>query len=432
MELSALYQIFRECTAVTTDSRNCPVDSLFIALKGESFNGNAFAAKALEAGCKYVVVDEPQYAPEGDKRFILVDDCLRTLQQLANYHRRQLGTRVIGITGTNGKTTTKELISAVLSQSYNVLYTQGNLNNHIGVPLTLLRLKPEHDLAVIEMGANHPGEIDFLTHIAEPDYGIITNVGKAHLEGFGSFEGVIRTKGELYDYLRGKENVTVFIHHDNPYLTGMSKGLKSVLYGSDESLYVYGGVTGNSPYLSFEWKAGKGGDRHEVQTQLIGEYNFPNALAAVTIGCFFGVEPQKIDKALSAYTPQNNRSQLKKTESNTLIIDAYNANPTSMMAALTNFQNMDAAHKMVILGDMRELGAESIAEHQKIVDYIKECHFEKVVLVGEQFAASLHGYQSYPDVQELIRHLQTDKPQNCMILIKGSNGIRLSSVVEYL
>lgn len=432
MELSALYQIFRECTAVTTDSRNCPIDSLFIALKGESFNGNAFAAKALEAGCKYVVVDEPQYAPEGDKRFILVDDCLRTLQQLANYHRRQLGTRVIGITGTNGKTTTKELISAVLSQSYNVLYTQGNLNNHIGVPLTLLRLKPEHDLAVIEMGANHPREIDFLTHIAEPDYGIITNVGKAHLEGFGSFEGVIRTKGELYDYLRGKENATVFIHHDNPYLTGMSKGLKSVLYGSDESLYVYGGVTGNSPYLSFEWKAGKGGDRHEVQTQLIGEYNFPNALAAVTIGCFFGVEPQKIDKALSAYTPQNNRSQLKKTESNTLIIDAYNANPTSMMAALTNFQNMDAAHKMVILGDMRELGAESVAEHQKIVDYIKECHFEKVVLVGEQFAASLHGYQSYPDVQELIRHLQTDKPQNCMILIKGSNGIRLSTVVEYL
>lgn len=432
MELSALYQIFRECTAVTTDSRNCPVDSLFIALKGESFNGNAFAAKALEAGCKYVVVDEPQYAPEGDKRFILVDDCLRTLQQLANYHRRQLGTRVIGITGTNGKTTTKELISAVLSQSYNVLYTQGNLNNHIGVPLTLLRLKPEHDLAVIEMGANHPGEIDFLTHIAEPDYGIITNVGKAHLEGFGSFEGVIRTKGELYDYLRGKENATVFIHHDNSYLTGMSKGLKSVLYGSDESLYVYGGVTGNSPYLSFEWKAGKESDRHEVQTQLIGEYNFPNALAAVTIGCFFGVEPQKIDKALSAYTPQNNRSQLKKTESNTLIIDAYNANPTSMMAALTNFQNMDAVHKMVILGDMRELGAESVAEHQKIVDYIKECHFEKVVLVGEQFAASLHGYQSYVDVQELIRDLQTNKPQNCMILIKGSNGIRLSSVVEYL
>lgn len=432
MELSALYQIFRECTAVTTDSRNCPIDSLFIALKGESFNGNAFAAKALEAGCKYVVVDEPQYAPEGDKRFILVDDCLRTLQQLANYHRRQLGTRVIGITGTNGKTTTKELISAVLSQSYKVLYTQGNLNNHIGVPLTLLRLCPEHDLAVIEMGANHPGEIDFLTHIAEPDYGIITNVGKAHLEGFGSFEGVIRTKGELYDYLRGKENATVFIHHDNPYLTGMSKGLKSVLYGSDESLYVYGGVTGNSPYLSFEWKAGKGGDRHEVQTQLIGEYNFPNALAAVTIGRFFKVEPEKIDKALSEYAPQNNRSQLKKTDSNTLIIDAYNANPTSMMAALTNFQNMDAAHKMVILGDMRELGAESVAEHQKIVDYIKECHFEKVVLVGEQFVASLHGYQSYPDVQELIRHLQTDKPQNCMILIKGSNGIRLSTVVEYL
>lgn len=432
MELSALYQIFRECSAVTTDSRNCPADSLFIALKGESFNGNAFAAKALDAGCKYVVVDEPPCVPEGDKRFILVDDCLKTLQQLANYHRRQVGTRVIGITGTNGKTTTKELISAVLSQSYNVLYTQGNLNNHLGVPLTLLRLRSEHDLAVIEMGANHPGEIDCLVHIAEPDYGLITNVGKAHLEGFGSFEGVIRTKGELYDYLRGKENATVFIHQDNSYLMNLSAGLNLIPYGSGSSLYVNGRVTGNSPYLSFEWKAGAEGERHEVQTQLIGEYNFPNALAAVTIGCFFGVEPQKIDKALSDYAPQNNRSQLKKTESNTLIIDAYNANPTSMMAALTNFHTMNAARKMLILGDMRELGAESGAEHQKVVDYIKECGFEKVIFVGGQFAACRHGYQTYPDVQQLIQRLQADKPQDYIILIKGSNGIRLSSVVEYL
>lgn len=432
MKLAALYQIFLECSVVTTDSRNCPAGSLFIALKGESFNGNVFAGKALEAGCKYVVVDEPQYAPEGDERFILVDDCLGTLQQLANYHRRQLGTRVIGITGTNGKTTTKELISAVLSQSYNVLYTQGNLNNHIGVPLTLLRLKPEHNLAVIEMGANHPGEIDFLAHIAEPDYGIITNVGKAHLEGFGSFEGVIRTKGELYDYLRNKENATVFIHHDNPYLADISAGLNLVPYGSECSLYVNGQVTGNSPCLSFEWKAGREGERHEVQTHLIGEYNFSNALAAVTIGRFFGVEPQKIDEALSEYIPQNNRSQLKKTESNTLIIDAYNANPTSMMAALTNFHAMNVPHKMLILGDMRELGVESAAEHQKIVDYIKECDFDKVLFVGDRFAACRHSYPTYPDVQELIRYLHTDKPQNCMILIKGSNGIRLSAVVEHL
>lgn len=432
MQLSDLYQIFLYCPVVTTDSRNCPAGSLFIALKGESFNGNAFAEQALKSGSAYAVIDEPQYAVEGDNRFILVDDCLKTLQQLANYHRRQLGTKVIGITGTNGKTTTKELISAVLSQSHNVLFTQGNLNNHIGVPMTLLRLKPEHDLAVIEMGANHQGEIDFLVHIAEPDYGIITNVGKAHLEGFGSFEGVIKTKGELYDYLRTKEDSILFIHHDNPYLMDIAHGLNQIPYGSENSLYINGRVTGNSPYLAFEWKAGKEGERHEVCTQLIGEYNFPNALAAVTIGRFFGVEPQKIDEALAAYTPQNNRSQLKKTEANTLIIDAYNANPTSMMAALKNFNNMSVAHKALILGDMRELGAESANEHQKIVDYIKECDFEKVMLVGEEFAAAQHAYQTYANAEELKQALQSNKPEGCMILIKGSNGIKLSTIVDYL
>lgn len=222
MELAALYQIFLNCKTVTTDSRNCPEGSLFIALKGDSFDGNAFAGKALQDGCAYAVVDEAEYASAGDERYILTENCLQTLQQLANYHRRQLGTRIIGITGTNGKTTTKELIAAVLSQAYKVLYTQGNLNNHIGVPLTLLRLRPEHQLAVVEMGANHPGEIKHLCEIAEPDYGIITNVGKAHLEGFGSFEGVIKTKGELYDFLRKKNHPTIFIHENNPYLKKMA------------------------------------------------------------------------------------------------------------------------------------------------------------------------------------------------------------------
>lgn len=396
MKLSALYQIFLDCQLVTTDSRNCPEGSLFIALKGESFNGNAFAGKALETGCAYAVIDESEYAIEGDQRYILVDDCLQTLQQLANYHRRQLGTRVIGITGTNGKTTTKELISAVLSQSHNILYTLGNLNNHIGVPSTLLRLKTEHDLAVIEMGANHPGEIKFLSEIVEPDCGIITNVGKAHLEGFGSFEGVIKTKGELYDFLRKKEGSTVFIHHDNAYLMNIAEGLNLIPYGTEDDLYVNGRITGNSPYLTFEWKAGKDGKSYQVQTQLIGEYNFPNALAAITIGRFFGVEDTKINEALAGYTPQNNRSQLKKTDDNTLIIDAYNANPTSMMAALQNFRNMEVPHKMLILGDMRELGAESAAEHQKIADYLKECAFEKVWLVGDQFAAAEHSFQTIP------------------------------------
>ena len=417
MELSALYQIFLECNTVTTDSRNCPKDSMFIALKGDSFNGNAFATQAINDGCAYAIVDEAAHAVKGDKRYILVDSCIETLQQLANYHRRQLGTRIIGITGTNGKTTTKELISAVLSQSYNILYTQGNLNNHIGVPVTLLRLKAEHDLAVIEMGANHPGEIKSLAEIAEPDYGIITNVGKAHLEGFGSFEGVIKTKGELYDFLRKKEGAIIFIHHDNPYLMNIASGLNQIPYGNDESLYVNGHVTGNSPYLTFEWKAGKNGENYEVETQLIGEYNFPNALAAITIGRFFKVEPQKINKALTEYAPQNNRSQLKKTAENTLIIDAYNANPTSMMAALENFNKMTVAHKMLILGDMRELGAESAAEHQKIVDFIKACEFEKVIFVGNLFAAAEHSYQTYSNAQELIQ---------------GSNGIKLSSVADYL
>lgn len=432
MDITTLYQIFLSCNGVTTDSRNCPEGSLFIALKGDTFNGNAFAAKALETGSAYAVVDEAAYAPAGDTHYILVDNCLQTLQQLANHHRRQLGTRIIGITGTNGKTTTKELISAVLSQSYNILYTQGNLNNPIGVPLTLLRLKPEHDLGVVEMGASHPGDIKELVEIAEPDYGIITNVGKAHLEGFGSFEGVIRTKGELYDYLRGQGNATIFIHQDNPYLTKMAWGLKTIAYGEEDDLYVNGHVTGNSPYLTFEWKAGKEGALHEVHTQLIGEYNFPNALAAITIGCFFGVEPEKIDKGLSEYAPQNNRSQLKKTADNTLIIDAYNANPTSMLASISNFRNMEAEQKMLILGDMRELGKDSPEEHQKIVDYLEECGFEEVALVGELFAATRHTYPTYPDAPALIAELQRNKPCGKVILIKGSNGIKLNTVADYL
>ena len=387
MDITALYKIFLECTSVTTDSRNCPEGSLFIALKGDNFNGNAFATKALESGSNYAIVDEVEYAPAGDPHYILVDSCLHTLQELANYHRRQIGTRIIGITGTNGKTTTKELIAAVLSPKYTILYTQGNLNNHIGVPLTLLRLKAEHDLGIIEMGASHPGDIKELVDIAEPDYGIITNVGKAHLEGFGSFEGVIKTKGELYDYLRERKDSTIFIHHDNLYLRNIAWGLNQISYGSEDGLYINGHVTGNSPYLTFEWKAGKDGEHHEVKTQLIGEYNFANALAAVTIGHFFDVESGKIDTALKEYTPQNNRSQLKQTADNTLIIDAYNANPTSMQASISNFHNMEIDNKMLILGDMRELGKDGPKEHQKIVDFLTECGFKDVMLVGEQFAA---------------------------------------------
>ena len=396
MDITAIHQIFLTCTSVTTDSRNCPQGSLFIALKGESFNGNAFAARALESGSAYAIVDEEAYAPAGDTRYIVVENSLKTLQQLANYHRRQMRTPIIGITGTNGKTTTKELMSTVLSQTHNVLYTLGNLNNHIGVPLTLLRLRPEHDLAVVEMGASHPGDIKELVEIAEPDYGIITNVGKAHLEGFGSFEGIIKTKGEMYDYLRTRKEATIFIHNDNPYLKKIAYGLHQIAYGSEDGLYINGHVTGNSPYLTFEWKTDNESKYH------------------------------------AGYTPQNNRSQLKKTADNTLIIDAYNANPTSMMASISNFRNMQAENKMLILGDMRELGKDSADEHQKIADYLEECGFKDVVLVGELFAATRHSYQSYPDVTALIAELQREKPCGKTILIKGSNGIKLSSVVEYL
>lgn len=427
MEIAELYKCFMECGKVTTDSRNCPEGSMFIALKGETFNGNAFAAQALKQGCRYAVIDESEYAGEGT---ILVDNCLQALQQLANYHRRQLKTPVIGITGTNGKTTTKELISTVLSRKFNTLYTEGNFNNHIGVPLTLLRLTKEHEMAVVEMGANHPGEIKTLVHIAEPDYGIITNVGKAHLQGFGSFEGVIRTKGELYDFLRAKGGATIFIQNENPYLNGIAEGLTCVRYGQTAGLYVSGELISCSPFLSFRWTAE--GVSHEVNTHLIGSYNLDNMLAAAAIGRYFGVSDDDISSALVSYLPHNNRSQLKETADNKLIVDAYNANPTSMMAALKNFRQVEAPHKMVILGDMKELGEASREEHQKVVDYLKECGFDRVVLVGPEFAAATHSYQTFQHVDEVLADIQMHKPQGYYILIKGSNSMKLSQLPEYL
>ena len=427
MEIAELYKCFMECGKVTTDSRNCPEGSMFIALKGETFNGNAFAAQALKQGCRYAVIDESEYAGEGT---ILVDNCLQALQQLANYHRRQLKTPVIGITGTNGKTTTKELISTVLSRKFNTLYTEGNFNNHIGVPLTLLRLTKEHEMAVVEMGANHPGEIKTLVHIAEPDYGIITNVGKAHLQGFGSFEGVIRTKGELYDFLRAKGGATIFIQNENPYLNGIAEGLTCVRYGQTAGLYVSGELISCSPFLSFRWTAE--GVSHEVNTHLIGSYNLDNMLAAAAIGRYFGVPDDDISSALASYLPHNNRSQLKETADNKLIVDAYNANPTSMMAALKNFRQVEAPHKMVILGDMKELGEASREEHQKVVDYLKECGFDRVVLVGPEFAAATHSYQTFQHVDEVLADIRMHKPQGYYILIKGSNSMKLSQLPEYL
>lgn len=436
MEIPTLYHLFLEKRLVTTDSRNCPKDSIFFALKGENFNGNAFASKALEAGCAYAVIDDPSYAIPNDKRFILVNDTLKALQKLANYHRRQLGTRVIGITGTNGKTTTKELVAAVLSQVHNVLYTEGNLNNAIGVPLTLLRLTAEHDIAVIEMGASHPGDIKELTEIAEPDFGLITNVGMAHLQGFGSLEGVIRTKGELFDYLRTKTNATIFINNDNKYLTEIAQDLNQIRYGTPQEhlpLRVSGEVIDCAPYLHFRWHMGNSA-WNEVQTHLIGSYNIDNMMAAATIGLYFGVTPSQINEALTEYIPRNNRSQLEHTSHNRLIIDAYNANPTSMMAALKNFRDMDVTPKMAILGDMKELGECSMDEHKKIVSFLDENKFDKVWLVGDQFTATSISdkHRTFAHVNEVIEAIQEEEIQNFYILIKGSNSMKLSQTVPYL
>ena len=429
MEMTTLYTYFKECGRVTTDTRNCPEGSMFIALKGDTFNGNAFARQALEKGCRYAVVDEAEYA--GAPGILLVDDCLKTLQMLAREHRRTMGTRIIGITGTNGKTTTKELIATVLQKRYNVLYTQGNLNNHIGVPLTLLGLTEEHELAVVEMGANHPGEIRTLVNIAEPDCGMITNVGKAHLEGFGSFEGVVKTKSELYDYLRSKENAFAFLDKDNEVLCQSSAGLETIGYGMEnDALYVSGKLHACAPFLSFEW-AHKG-SKHDVNTHLIGAYNIKNALAAIAIGCHFEVPAEDICEALNSYIPSNNRSQLTETADNHLIVDAYNANPTSMMAALENFRLMEVSHKVAILGDMKELGEGSVDEHRQIVSYLEGCGFERIILVGEEFGKANSGFEWYKNTDDLKAKILQDKISGKFVLIKGSNSMKLAPLKELL
>ena len=429
MEMKDLYELFLQHPTITTDSRDVPEGSMFFALKGETFDGNAYAKAALEQGAAYAVIDEKEYAEEDNEHLLLVEDVLTTLQQLAKYHRVHLGTPIIGITGTNGKTTTKELIATVLKKKYNVLYTQGNFNNHIGVPKTLLQLTREHDIAVIEMGANHPGEIKTLVEIVLPDFGIITNVGKAHLLGFGSFEGVIRTKGELYDFLRAIEG-TVFINNENPHLLGISKGLKLVKYGQTETdgLLVKGQLVECNPFLKFEWNGGV------VQTRLIGSYNLDNALAAACIGTYFEVPSNDICDALAEYTPSNNRSQLTITKDNKLVVDAYNANPTSMKAALDNFRLIQADHKMCILGQMGELGDVSEEEHQKVIDLIGEGDFEQVWLVGDNFAKTRHpaNYRLFANVEEVKTAISTQKPRGFLILIKGSNSNKLVQTVELL
>jgi len=431
MDVSELYEIFKEYPQITTDTRNCIKDSIFFALKGANFNGNEYAAKAIESGCRYAVIDEPQYEDQS-KNILLVDDALKMLQSLAAYHRRKFKIPIIGITGTNGKTTTKELVAAVLSKEFNIIYTKGNLNNHIGVPLTLLQIKKEHEIGIIEMGANHMGEIKFLAEMTDPNYGLITNIGKAHLEGFGSFENIKKEKGELYEYIKQRKDGKIFLDNDNPILMEMAGDISSINYGQGDKLFVSGKIEANDPYLSFRWRFSR--NFHLVKTHLIGDYNMSNALAAVTIGRYFGVKSKLVCEAIEEYIPTNNRSQLKKTEKNHLIIDAYNANPTSMMASLENFSGMNVDNKVLILGDMRELGADSMAEHQKVADFIAEQNFEKIFLIGENFSkVKTFGKEiSFNNLDEFKQYLSKNPLQNSYILIKGSRGIELEKSLDLL
>lgn len=427
MNLNELYELFLHHEKITTDSRHCPANSLFFALKGERFDGNQYAAKALEAGAAYAIIDNPEYL-SGD-RMILVDNVLDCLQQLAHRHRKALGIPVIGITGTNGKTTTKELLASVLATKFNVLATEGNLNNQIGVPLTLLRMNPYHEIAVVEMGASHPGDIDELVHIVAPNYGLITNVGCAHLEGFGSFEGVLHTKGELYDYLR-HTNGKIFINQENKDLMGIAHGLEQITYGQHEGAFAVGHVVESNPFLTFDWK--QQGKIHVVETHLVGAYNIDNVLAAVAVGRYFKIPAERISRAIAAYEPTNNRSQYKKTERNALIIDAYNANPTSMKAALDNFASLPVHPKAVVLGDMLELGKTSDELHSGIVRQLQAEAFDKVYLCGQHFARTADGFPSFTTTEELIAALRQDKLEGYHILIKGSHSMGLENVVELL
>ncbi|MDR1653823.1 MAG: UDP-N-acetylmuramoyl-tripeptide--D-alanyl-D-alanine ligase [Prevotellaceae bacterium] len=428
-----LYSLFKKYPRICTDTRHIVKNSLFFALRGDNFNANAFAAQALEQGCAYAIVDEAQYAV--NERFIVVDNALEALQQLAQQHRGALGTVIVGITGTNGKTTTKELIASVLSEKFNIHYTQGNLNNHIGVPLTLLQLTQTHKIAIVEMGANHPREIAALCSIAAPQYGLITNVGRAHLEGFGSFEGVMQTKSELYEYIAGKGEA-IFINSDNLFLNQMAenKGIgtkKRIEYSlTNTNSDVYGTTTGASPFLTMSCSLKN--EKFDVKTNLIGEYNAENVLAAVCAGNFFGLKKEEIKRGLEKYKPSNSRSQLVETQRNKLIMDTYNANPSSMREAILNFAKLAAPHKTLILGDMLELGTISGEEHQKVVNLLNKSNLRNVFLVGKNFKNTENNCRCFENSDMLAEFLQTQHIDNQLILIKGSRGIQLEKTVKML
>jgi UDP-N-acetylmuramoyl-tripeptide--D-alanyl-D-alanine ligase len=441
MEIQKLYQYFLKHPFICTDTRNLKQDSMFFALKGGRFNGNEFADKALEK-CAIAIIDEEKY--KKDERYVLVNNVLETLQKLAYFHRLQLDIPIIGITGTNGKTTTKELIFRVLKEKYEVFATQGNFNNHIGVPLTILSMDKTIQIGIVEMGANHIGEILELCEIAQPNYGIITNVGKAHLEGFGNFDGVIKAKSELFKFLYNNDG-TAFINSDNEHLNDMNAPHKNLSYGTSKFTHVQGKQIKSDWNVELKWyshffqeeieeeenEMWQEENRH-IKSKLYGNYNFENILAAICIGNYFGVEDISIKKAIEGYEPTNNRSQVIEKKSNKIILDAYNANPTSMKLALQNFLQIDKKDKIVVLGDMLELGKDSIIEHATILYFLEDLNFKNVILIGPNFieAAAEFECPKFENVSDYLHYLEQNPLKNHLILIKGSRGIQLEKIVD--
>jgi UDP-N-acetylmuramoyl-tripeptide--D-alanyl-D-alanine ligase len=418
MKIATLYKLYRQYFLVDTDTRNIRKNTLFFALKGDNFNGNSFAEEALKLGASFAIVDEEAYQTK--ENIILVDNVLKTLQQLANYHRKQLNIPVISLTGSNGKTTTKELIQVVLSKKYNVKATKGNLNNHIGVPLTLLSMTDKTELGVVEMGANHQKEIAFLCTISEPDFGYITNFGKAHLEGFGGIEGVIKGKSELYTFLKENKK-TVFVNIDDKIQVEKTKNIKSVCFNDEDLQFIE-----VNPFVKLHYK------NTIINSNLIGKYNYTNIAAAITIGEYFKVPGHEMKEAIENYIPKNNRSQIIETINNKIILDAYNANPSSMIAALESFASIKAESKVVILGDMFELGKDSLNEHQAIIDLATSLNFDKKLFVGENFNLGKTNELQFKSYQDLEEYLKKNPLKNQSILIKGSRGMRLERILNVI
>ncbi|NKI33300.1 UDP-N-acetylmuramoyl-tripeptide--D-alanyl-D-alanine ligase [Croceivirga thetidis] len=424
MDLTQLHNYFLDSRQVSTDTRKIKKGSLFFALKGPNFNANSFADEALEKGASYAIIDEKKYSTS--ERTILVNDTLETLQKLANYHRNYSNAKVVSLTGSNGKTTTKELIHQVLSKKYRTIATEGNLNNHIGVPLTLLSIKNDTEIAIVEMGANHQGEIAFLCELAQPDFGYITNFGKAHLEGFGGVEGVIKGKSELYDYLLANDKY-VFLNADDPIQLEKLKGyIKKFGFSQTDHQYFNIELKGISPFVTLQF------DETEVKTKLVGEYNFGNCAVSVLIGKYFNVEQDAIRSAIESYTPENNRSQLLVQNGHNVVLDAYNANPTSMEAALRTFAANNTENKSVFLGDMFELGKDAEAEHQNIADLCGLLGIKNAYLVGENFAKTKGDYHKFSSFDEFKTNISLKEIPKGDILIKGSRGMAMERILEML